>query len=187
MSGIPPVEPMEQLEQDVQQIQSMLPDPQPLGFGRQVVQQYDNESIQYLSKIVTDDTLNELTAWLIDAKLTKKTRKNINILIINTYSMEYVLNHYPGYSWYRKNYLHFRASLLQFNYSRLESKYNDIQYILKLIENHHMNKLMRSVGGFEREVQHTSFFKGSQDSRAGTMDKHEPQTGISRFISRRSE
>ena len=178
-------EALEYLDNEVGYAQEQMPDPQQMGFNRQVLTQYDNESIQYLSKIIEDDTLEEYNQWLKTAKLKKKTRKNLNILVINSFSIEYVLNNYPGYSWYRKNYLHFRAALLQFSYSRLESKYNDIEYILKIIENHHMNKLMRSVGGFERETQHTSFFKGSQESVAGR--KEDMKSGVSRFVSRRGE
>lgn len=177
---------MEYLQNEVAEAAPMMPNPEQQGFDRNVLMQYDNESIRYLSKIIEDDTLTEYYSWLQNAKLKKKTKKNLNILVINAFSIEYVLNNYPGYSWYRKNYLHFRASLLQFSYSRLESKYNDIEYILKIIENHHMNKLMRSVGGFEREVQHTSFFKGSQESMSG-IKKEEPKSGVSRFIGRRGE
>jgi hypothetical protein len=173
------------LENDIETAQAQMPDPETMGFNRQVLTQYDNESIQYLSKIISDDTLEEYDKWLTSAKLKKKTKKNLNILVINAFSIEYVLNNYPGYSWYRKNYLHFRAALLQFSYSRLESKYNDIQYILKVIENHHMNKLMRSMAGFERETQHTSFLKGSQESYTGK--KEELKSGVSRFVSRRGD
>src|SRR6056297_519857 len=161
---------LEELQADVDIAAPMMPDPQGMGFDRNVLQQYDNESIRYLSKIIEDDTLIEYERWLQGAKLKTKTKKNLNILVVNAFSIEYVINNYPGYTWYRKNYLHFRASTLQFTYSRVESKYNDIEYILKIIENHHLNKLMRSMAGFEREVQHTSFFKGSQESVAGRKE-----------------
>jgi len=172
---------MDEEYEDVEDESFMPPaDGQALGQNRQVIMQYSNEHLQYLRSITDDDTFSMICNWLGTAKLKIKTLNDILVLIGEAFSQEYVINNYPGYSWYRRYRIIFRAKLLRFPISALEAKYLDIDLILKIVEEHHMNKMLRSVNGHEREIQHTSIYKGQQENR--TMDRQEPKTGVNRWI-----
>lgn len=155
---------------------------QALGMNRQVIMQYSNEHLQYLRSITDDDTFSMICQWLGNAKLKVKTLNDLLVLIGEAFSQEYILNHYPGFSWYRRYRIIFRSKLLRFPVSAVEAKYLDIDLILKIVEEHHMNKMLRSVNGFEREIQHTSIYKGQQENRQSMENRQEPKTGLNRWI-----
>ena len=174
----------EEEEQYSEEVESSIPEEvqQQLGVNRQVIMQYSNEHLQYLRTITDDDTFNMLIKWLSSAKLKVKTLNDILVLMGESFSQEYTLNYYPGFSWYRRYRIIFRSKLLRLPFSAVEAKYLDIELILKIVEEHHMNKMLRSVNGFEREIQHTSIFKGQQENRAGMIEKQEPKSGVARWI-----
>lgn len=146
------------------------------------ITKYDNETIEYLKTIISDDTYTYMIEYLETAKISKRTQRNLIALIVNTYSIEYVLNHYPGYSWYHRHSIYFRGMRTRMIWSRMESKMGDIHYILDLIEKHHRNKIMRSVGGFEREIQHTTISHGSHENRTKPTITAKPKKGILNFV-----
>lgn len=172
---------MENEDNDIEDQDFLTPaDAEALGQNRQVIMQYSNEHLQYLRSITDDDTFSMISNWLGTAKLKVKTLNDILVLIGEAFSQEYVINNYPGYTWYRRYRIIFRSKLLRLPISALEAKYLDIDLILKIVEEHHMNKMLRSVDGHEREIQHTSIYKGQQENR--NMDKQEPKTGVNRWI-----
>ena len=146
------------------------------------VSNFDNETLQYLENCSVDDTMDFLLDRLksVRGKMTKDCVNDIEMFIRTFFSKEFVLTNIT------KSDVDSRRLDLRVSYMFLKGKTRAIntssgefQYIMSLVETKFINKLSRSVNGFERKTQNTQHVTSTSTRLVGNNTP--PRTGLSRI------
>ena len=154
------------------------------GFGSQ----YLSDEMKYTDGIIRYEPNNELDAYLCTLFLKKRTTSKLKRLILNTTSLDKVLNNFERNDVRKENLGEQMLEIaLRVNMSGIEEEANDGHFEILSAEITHRTRVTRGREGFERKVQKTNIVKSTARSVLGSERQDPPKTGISRYTQGRRQ
>lgn len=155
------------------------------GFGSQ----YLSDEMKYTDGIIRYEPNKELDTYLGSLYLKKRTTAKLKRLILNTTSIDKILNNFERRDIIKENLgEQMLEAALRVNMSGLEEEANDGHFEMRSAEIIHRTRVTRGREGFERKVQKTNIVKSLSRSVMGSERQQEQtKTGISRYIPARRQ